>query len=307
MWKMAYKERIESDEYKLYKSLNNRKVLSFKEKINYLNLEKGFKGEVMFDQIIEKNLDSRKFLVLNDLLLETNSTNFQIDSFIISEGTNFPCEVKNFEGDYYFESDQFFAINETEIQNPLDQIKRSDTLLRQMFQKKKYSTSLKSNVFFVNPAFTLYQAPMHKPIIYPTQLTKYFEELNAMPSVLNENHYKLADYLVKEHKITSPYTRLPPYTYEQLNKGLTCYSCHSFSVKAGETKILCSLCGCIELVEDGILRSIRELQLLFPEIKITTNLVFEWCKVIDSKKQIRRILKKNFTVVGKRHSTYYMK
>jgi hypothetical protein len=243
---------------------------------------------------------------LNDLLLETNSTNFQIDSFIISQGTNFPCEVKNFEGDYYFESEQFFAMNETEIQNPLDQIKRSDTLLRQMFQKKKYSTSLKSNVFFVNPAFTLYQAPIDKPIIYPTQLTKFFEEFNSRDSILNESHYKLAEYLVKEHKKASPYTRLPPYHYEQLNKGLTCSSCHSFSVKAGETKISCSKCGCIEHVEDGILQSTRELQLLFPEIKITTNLVFEWCKVMESRKQIRRILKKNFTIVGTRHSTHYI-
>jgi hypothetical protein len=305
MWKMAYKERIESEELKLFRSLNNRMALPSKEKKIYSNLEKGYNGEVMFDQLTDR-LDPNKFLILKDLLLETNSTNFQIDSFIISQGTNFPCEVKNYEGDYYYKSDQFFAMNDIEIQNPLDQIKRSDTLLRQMFQKKKYSTSLKSNVFFVNPAFTLYQAPMNKPIVYPSQLPKYFEELNARSSILDENHYKLADYLVKEHKIASPHSRLPPYNFEQLNKGLTCSSCHSFSVKAGETKILCSICGCVEFVEDAILRSINELQLLFPEIKITTNLVFEWCKVIESKKQIRRILKKNFTIVGTRQSTYYM-
>ena len=209
---MAFRERTESDELKIFRILNNRTILPSKEKQIYSNLEKGFKGEVMFDQLTE-GLNPNKFLILNDLLLETNSTTFQIDSFIISQGTHFPCEVKNFEGDYYYKSDQFFAMNDTEIQNPLDQIKRSDTLLRQFLQKKKYSISIKSNVFFVNPAFTLYQAPRDKPIIYPTQLAKFLEELNARTSILNDDHYKLAEDLVKEHKTISPYTRLPPYDF----------------------------------------------------------------------------------------------
>jgi hypothetical protein len=303
---MAYKERIESEELKLFRSLNNRMVLPSKEKKIYLYLEKGYKGELMFDQLTDENLDPKKFLVLNDLRLETSSTNFQIDSFIISQGTHFPCEVKNYEGDYYYKSDQFYLENDTVIQNPLDQIKRSDTLLQQVFQKINYSISIKSNVFFVNPAFTLYQAPLDKPIIYPTQLSKYLDEFNAKPSILNEDHYKLADYLVKEHKPASPYTRLSLYNYEQLSKGLTCFSCHSFPVLAGETKLVCNVCGLVEKVEDGILRSVKELQLLFPNIKITTNLVYEWCKVIESRKQIRRILQKHYKMMGTRHSTYYI-
>ncbi|WP_419956311.1 nuclease-related domain-containing protein [Neobacillus niacini] len=301
---MAFKDRTESDELKNFRSLDNRMILPSKEKQIYSNLEKGYEGEVKFDQFTER-LNPNKFLILNDLLLETNSTSFQIDSFIISQGTHFPCEVKNFEGDYYYKSDQFFAMNDTEIQNPLDQIKRSGTLMRQVLQKIKYSTSLKSNVFFVNPTFTLYQAPLEQPIIYPTQLTKFFEELNARTSTLSDDHYKLAEFLVKEHKTGSPYTRLPAYTYENLKKGLTCRSCCSFFVKAGETKIVCSVCGCIENIEDGILRSIRELKLLFPNIKITTNLVFEWCKVIESKKQIRRILKIHFNAYRRGKYTYY--
>ncbi|MDR7075351.1 hypothetical protein J2Y03_000339 [Neobacillus niacini] len=302
---MAFRERTESDELKIFRILNNRTILPSKEKQIYSNLEKGFKGEVMFDQLTE-GLNPNKFLIVNDLLLETNSTTFQIDSFIISQGTHFPCEVKNFEGDYYYKSDQFFAMNDTEIQNPLDQIKRSDALLRQFLQKKKYSISIKSNVFFVNPAFTLYQAPRDKPIIYPTQLAKFLEELNARTSILNDDHYKLAEDLVKEHKTISPYTRLPPYDYYQMKKGPCCMVCHSFTVSSDGTILACHSCGCVEYVEDAILRSVRELQLLFPDIKITTNLIFEWCQVIESRKQIRRILKKHFNKMGSRHSTYYI-
>ncbi|SDL92848.1 nuclease-related domain-containing protein [Bacillus sp. OK048] len=301
---MAYRERTESDEIKLFRYLDIRTVLPSKEKTIYLNLEKGYKGELMFDQFTE-GLDKSKFLIVNDLLLETNCTTFQIDASIISQEIFLPCEVKNFEGDYYYRSDHFYAMNDFEIQNPLDQIKRSGTLLQQVFQKKKVPFSINSKVFFVNPAFTLYQAPLEKPIIYPTQLQNYFEELNAKPSILRDNHYVLADYLVKEHKTQSPYTRLPPYKYEQLKKGLSCLVCHSLSVSSDGTITVCHSCGCVEKVEDALLRSVKELQLLFPDIKITTNLVFEWCKVIDSKKQIRRILKKHYQIMGARHSTYY--
>jgi hypothetical protein len=80
MWNMAYKERIESDELKVFRFLNNRMVLPSKEKKTFLYLEKGYKGEVMFDQLTDERLDPKKFLVLNDLRLATNSTNFQIDS-----------------------------------------------------------------------------------------------------------------------------------------------------------------------------------------------------------------------------------
>ena len=300
---MAYKTRTESKELMILRVLNKRMILPENDQQHFYSLKKGYEGEVLFDTLTDK-LQCECY-ILNDLLLRVNNTTFQIDTLIIISRKILLYEVKNFEGDYYYKSDQFFAINGTEIQNPLDQIKRSDTLLRQVFQKKKYSISIKSNVFFVNPAFTLYQAPLDKPIIYPTQLTRYLEELNARPSILTDNHYKLAEDLVKEHKPCSPYTRLPPYTYEDLKKGLTCSSCFSFLVKAGETKIVCSVCGCMENIEDGILRSVRELQLLFPNIKITTNLIFEWCKVIESRKQIRRILKIHFKAFRRGKYTYY--
>lgn len=40
------------------------------------------------------------------------------------------------------------------------------------------------------------------------------------------------------------------------------------------------------------MRSVNELQILFPEIKLTTNLVYEWSQAIVSKKQLGEFLKK---------------
>jgi hypothetical protein len=50
---MAFRERKESDELKIFRLLSYCSILPSKEKLLYANLEKGFKGEVMFDQFTE--------------------------------------------------------------------------------------------------------------------------------------------------------------------------------------------------------------------------------------------------------------
>jgi hypothetical protein len=296
MWDMPYKPRIEKDELKILRSLNARMNLTEKEKKRYFNLEKGFEGEVMFDLLTEKLPEGR--FILNDLLLEANNTNFQIDTTIIAQEKIHLFEVKNFEGDYDYNSEKFHTIFEKEINNPLDQLKRSESLFRQLLQSLGLRMPIEAWVIFINPGFTLYQAPKNQPIIFPTQLNHFMKKLTSAPSKLNGTHKKLADQLVSLHQIESPYTRVAPYEFDQLRKGITCLSCHSLLVSIQEKKIVCGHCGGHEKVESAVMRSVEELKLLFPDMKVTTNGIHEWCKVIESKHKIRKILKKNYRVMG---------
>jgi hypothetical protein len=61
----------------------------------------------------------------------------------------------------------------------------------------------------------------------------------------------------------------------------------------------------VEEVEAVVLRSVKELILLFPNRKITTNDIYEWCGGINSKKAIRRILVKTFELIRHSRSSYY--
>lgn len=54
-----------------------------------------------------------------------------------------------------------------------------------------------------------------------------------------------------------------------------------------------------------MVRSVEELHLLFPGLKITVNIVFEWCRLPISHKWIRNILKKNYKTIGAGKGTYY--
>ena len=82
-----------------------------------ITLEKGYKGEKIFDQRLEKlSLDC---LIINDLLLETANTHYQIDSFLITPPKIHIFEVKNFEGDYLIEGNRMRLISGKEIKNTL--------------------------------------------------------------------------------------------------------------------------------------------------------------------------------------------
>ncbi|MBS4204428.1 nuclease-related domain-containing protein [Lederbergia citrea] len=301
---MFIKSRCESAELKQLRYLHIRTNLSEKEKRHFSNLEKGYEGELKFDMLLD-NL-SGEWLILSDLLFEVGNTIFQIDSLLISQKGIFLIDVKNFEGDFYIEADRWYTASRNEIKDPLLQLRRSESLLRRLLQDHKLNLSIEAYLIFINPEFTLYQAPRDLPIIFPTQLNRFMKNLNKRSSKLNEKHSKFADLLVAKHMNESSFTQLPNYDYEQLRKGVICEGCQSFLISVEKYKLACNSCGYKEEIKSAILRSIEELTLLFPDRKITTNAVHEWCEAIVSKKTIERILTKNYKRLGYGWSSYYV-
>lgn len=155
-------------------------------------------------------------------------------------------------------------------------------IILELLNKRK---QIDSSVVFINPNFTLYQAPQDKPIIFPTQVNRYLENFNAAPTKLTEKHKKLADQLLASHKSNSPFSQIPSYDYDQLQKDITCSACHSFSVAVSRKKYSCNKCQHEELLDEAILRSIKEFRALFPTKKMTTNIIHDWCNSTRKKNQ----------------------
>lgn len=301
---MFLKYRSEPLELRIMRYLNLRMQLTAKDLNRYYNLEKGYIGEQQFDvRLGDLRVD---WLILNDLLLEINNTIFQIDSLLISEKSIYLIEIKNYEGDFYIENEIWYTLSKKEIKNPLDQLDKNESLLRQLLQELGVSASIESLLIFVNPEFHLYQASMNFPIIYPTQLNRFFKRLNEKTPFVEKGQSKFAEKLVSLHLKDNPYSRVPIYSYDQLKKGCFCCSCHSFDVELQGDKIVCKKCDCHEDVESAILRIVEEITILFKDQKITTNVVQEWCEVVVSKKTIRRVLMKNFTLIGNKRGSYFV-
>ena len=300
---MIKKQLTKSTDLIILEFLNTRMNLTKEDKQNFIAKKKGYEGEVIFNSMTEK-LES-DCLILNDLYFNFNNTKFQIDSLVIMQQLIYLNEVKNFEGDYYYENNKFYSLNEKERKDPLLQLSRSSSLLRQLLQYIGFHLPIEAWVVHINPEFSLYQAPRDEPIILPTQVKRYLQKMNTTPSKINGKHEKLADKLISLHIHDRPFSNVPAYTYGQVKKGITCVICHSFSVFVHGKNCVCKDCGHEEEVESAVLRIIAEFQLLFPDRKITTHEVYEWCQIVDCKKRISRILIKNFKGMGDRRWTYY--
>lgn len=160
---------------------------------------------------------------------------------------------------------------------------------------------------FINPEFTLYNAPTDERIIFPTQLNRFIKKLHMKNPKTQERHLNFAKQLVSEHIANPPpFMELPKYSYEGMEKMVFCPLCNEPLNKIEHKKtFICRKCGHAESVEGAVLRNVGEFRLLFPERQITTNEIFEWCKVVRCKKTVQRILAKNFKQVGNSGLSHY--
>ncbi|MFY3792746.1 nuclease-related domain-containing protein [Ureibacillus sp. MALMAid1270] len=304
---MIIKNRKESEELQLLRVLDQRMTLAEKDRLHYYNLKKGYEGELMFDSyLVNLQCDC---LIINDLLFTVNQKTFQLDSLILKSDTVFVFEIKNFEGDFYYDSTnkKIFPMKskEVDIVNPIPQLMRSESLLSQMLHKNGFKYPIKSFVVFINPEFTLYQSPMDKSIIFSSQINRFLQQFDSTQSRITKKDKLLAQNLLTLHLPKSPYSQIPEYDYEQLKKGITCAGCGSFLVTVEGRRLVCLGCGHSESVTSAVLRSVREFRMLFPERRITTSAIYDWCRVVESRKSIRNILENNFKAYGIQRWTYY--
>lgn len=302
---MIVKTRTEPRELRLFRALNSRMDLSTKDETYYSNLEKGYQGELQFDEWLLSAAEGG--LILNDLLLEMNNTLFQIDSLLITAYIVYLFEVKNFEGDFVAEGDQWFTASKTEIKNPLLQLKRNEQLFRRLLQELGCKTKIQSHLIFINPEFQLYQAPLNLPAVFHPQLNRFAAPLKKDTSLkLSSAHTKLADRLAAAHLDKSPFSSVPEYGWEGLRKGIGCRGCGVLYEYFDRKNLKYNYCGGKESYATAIIRAAEDYKLLFPDRKVTTNGIYEWCEVIKNRKTIRKALTGTYDRLGSSKSSYFV-
>lgn len=286
-----------------YETLNARKKLSARDKNTLYNLQKGYEGELLFSTYTREM--KGKGFILHDLLFEINQTTFQIDCLIINQANVFLYEVKNFEGDFYLEADKLFKRPQIEYVNPLHQLSRAESLLRQLLLTIGFKTPIDANVAFVHPTFTLYQAPLDIPALFPNQVQRHLTSVSNQSTTSTNNMNKLATKLLEVRKTDYPFEK-PAFEYEELKKGIVCPVCREISVSLVKRSCMCKVCGNVESINSAVLQSVEEFRVLFPERRVTTGEIYRWCgEIIESKRAIHRILSTNYKVHGRNRWTYF--
>ena len=300
---MILKERTKSVTYLVLESLNYRMNLAATEKAKFENQVKGFDGEKQFDFHMSESHQSG--VVLNDLVLSYRDTVFQIDALLITNECVYLYEVKNYTGSYYYKEDSFFTESEYKILNPLRQVDRSATYLHNVMLRLGYRLPIYSIIVFINPDSTLYSSIPNKLFLFSNQLPKHLNSLASSSFSIIPNHMELAHQLKELHNENYRPDNLPIYDFDQLKKGIMCPICFSTSHTDTRQNHFCAACGHKETIAHSIERSTTEFKVLFPDMLITTNLIYLWCGGIYSKARIRIVLKAIYQSHLSRKMTYY--
>lgn len=301
---MFLNDRLASDELRTLRSLNIRSSLSEKEYRYYWSLEKGLEGEQALD---ERLVDlPEHVLILRDLTLEVNNTTFQIDTLLIFQNNIYLLDVKNNQGDYYLDGDIWKSVNGNEIKNPLRQIDRCVSLLRQLFQKLGFHANINASLVFVNPEFTLYAAPRRSDIIFPTQLNRFIKQLKQEPCNIGQKHHRLADQLLSNRVLNNRHETKFTYEFSQLKKGILCFNCSLFMRKLNGHRLICDQCKRIDFTSKIVLEHIDEFKFLFPSKKVNTKNIYEWCGDQVAQRTVRSILNKHFHLMSQGKASYYV-
>lgn len=274
-------------------SLKNRMTLENKYYVRYLNLMKGHEGEGCLDAVTDK---MRNCIVLKDLFFTINGVDVQIDTAIITSKKVILCEVKNYVGEFVYRKESLYKIDsKIEIYNPLLRLPRSKLLVKQLLSELDYGhIPVETVLIYVNPNFSLYEAPYFPHLILPTHIKSYFEQVEKDLEPLALAQTSLAKKLCRLNQPKQYADNVPQYQYETLKKGVTCLNCNSFieSLTPRYQSICCEQCGKEERVQDTIRRHVKEYQLLFPERKVAVSAIKRWCGGVIPEKRIRQVLKK---------------
>ncbi|WP_058305812.1 nuclease-related domain-containing protein [Gracilibacillus massiliensis] len=300
---MIIKQLKKPYELTIFDALHLRISLSKKEETYYHNLQLGYEGELRLEQALQTGL-THSLYVLSDLRFEIGTSSFQIDSLLFTGEELIVLDAKNLPGDYHISDKRWFKLPNKEISNPLLQLKRHETLMRQLMEKLKLNLPVESYTVFTHPEFTLYQAPINQHLIFPTQISRFISSLNKRRPA-NSSQLKLAQQLISLDIGAYPHPQIPNFPYDQLKKGLRCFKCSSLAMKVEGRSAVCLQCHSNEHVHEAVLRNIREFQLLFPDEKVTTNIVYDWCGKEYSRKSIQRLLVNHFSKKGSKQWTYY--
>jgi len=295
-------------ELQILEVLRSRTTLSSDSTTFYHSLKKGYEGETKWHSLLKRKL-STDSMILYDLLLDRSDSLFQLDCLIIQQRTIWHLEIKNYDGDFMMKNDKMYKLpNEYEVNNPLNQIERGQRLMKDLLKKYAYHFPIESFAVFIHPEFALYHVHRNMPIVMPTQINRFITTINQTPSSLNSAHRKLAHELLSLRTSRPLSKRLPEYEFDQLEKGIPCVKCNGWMVAGNKSgrKLICEVCGNLESRESSVLRNTEEFCILFPNQKITTLRIWEWCGGILSKFKIRGILSQYLQPIGSRSNMHFI-
>ncbi|MCT6923369.1 nuclease-related domain-containing protein [Metasolibacillus sp.] len=252
-----------------------------------VRIQQGLAGEQYVDRSWQDMQLDEEFYLLHDFSTDTH----QIDTLFVCEKFILIVEIKNIAGRIDFDErcHQFTRTlengNVQGFRNPLDQVRRHQRFLRQLFP----DLPVIYVIVLAHPKTIIGQIPQNEPIIHCSGLEFYIRKLLTMHKarLSTEQLQRLQNELLQMHTISNPKLNIDK---DKVRTGVLCKQCdYTTQMLFQYGRFICPKC---QIKDDGTMlqRAIEDYSLLINEW--ITNIQFRKFMRVNSIYAANRLLKK---------------
>ena len=246
--------------------LSYRTQLLNDDKETLKRLESGFRGEVLFDDMLS---DYPDIIHVKDVLFAyDNNREIQVDNIIVAHDVCYILEVKNFSFNLKVDSRGFFFYeNGKECSLLNTQAERQKDSVRQLISDIGYPMPIHHYLVFINPDQMIYGLESRHPIITRNTLGKFL--VNHMKG--NRKNYDFFETAIDERRLKhSKHDHYYDICLNNLKKGVFCPKCYQRMRRISRYRYHCGICLKYVGTVDAIKLLIRDIKSLNPEYKLNS-------------------------------------
>lgn len=300
---MIISERKISKELAFYRALSSRFCLEEKDAKKLSVLERGYKGERIYDEVFGEEGHSSVF-VFRDIYLRIEDSTAQYDALIVSEAGITVNEIKNYSGFYRVERGKWYAGNFEVPDDPPAQLKRAMNKLLKLQYIHRLNFDIEGKVVFPHIDFRLNfdNQDVRERLVMRSELRDYLKRFS------NEYAGRYAERIaeaVSSHIIDNPFFDKSA-NFDSVCKGLYCGNCGGFELIDNHFYMRCLDCGSREKKETHLLRAISDFRSLFLDERMTKKKFLIFINYAVSHRTAQRMLNKYCECVVNGAHTYYL-
>ena len=144
---MIIHERKVGRELLYYRALSRRMKLDTATKKSFEIHERGYKGELTYDEVYDETLNHLH--VFRGIYLKVNNSIIQCDALIVSDNGFILHEIKNYSGNYTYAEEKWLVRNFQISEDPLMQLKRAMNNLLKIKYNYNLNFSIDGKIIFV--------------------------------------------------------------------------------------------------------------------------------------------------------------
>lgn len=297
--------RIPTKEMQFLQTLGKRKTLDFAEKKALARLKKGFNGEVWLDDL-QAQLSKGPIPCLDDFAISTGKKSVQIDKLLVANGVAYVVDVKNYQGQYKLENNEWYCNGVLLQQNIMEQLHNAVRAIKRLFRQENIHLKVAGVLVFVGDGAN---------IVLPDDVTDKILSGKAISQWLLDLSWQVCpnDWILWQDVIKKE--MLPPYPCDRvcdeavnkrLRKGILCRRCGGQNLMETSYNMVCLNCHEKEPKETAYTRTVCDCGVLFHDQDLTFRLLREFFGKGLNERYLQEMLGKHFKVAAfaGRRSTY---